>query len=124
MCIAAAPTIVLRKRILKSPAELRPSMTFTREQIRLRRLCVALDPVTLERLLAALPASGAAATATPRFDLTHILWYGGALIVIGAMTLFASLAFAQLGGGVLTRVAARLCRDLRGRRRGCSGARG
>jgi hypothetical protein len=27
----------------------------------------------------------------PRFDLVHLLWYAGALIVIGAMGLFTSL---------------------------------
>src|SRR5829696_3008665 len=81
-------------------------MTFTREQIRTAAASVALDLSSTERLLAALPASGApAAIEVPRFDLTHVLWYGGALIVIGAMSLFASLAFAQLGGGVLTAVA-------------------
>ena len=80
-------------------------MTFTREQIRAAADSVALDPSSTERLLAALPASGAPAALVPRFDLTHVLWYGGALIVIGAMSLFASLAFAQLGGGVLTAVA-------------------
>ncbi len=42
----------------------------------------------------------------PRFDLVHLLWYAGALIVIGAMGLFTSLAFATLGGGVLMPIAA------------------
>jgi hypothetical protein len=37
----------------------------------------------------------------PRFDLVHLLWYAGALIVIGAMGLFTTLAFAQLGGAAL-----------------------
>ncbi len=41
----------------------------------------------------------------PRFDLVHVLWYAGALIVIGAMGLFTTLAFARLGGGVLALVA-------------------
>ena len=42
----------------------------------------------------------------PRFDLVHVLWYAGALTVIGAMGLFTSLAFARLGGGVLALIAA------------------
>jgi hypothetical protein len=42
----------------------------------------------------------------PRFDLVHVLWYAGALIVIGAMGLFTSLAFAALGGAVLAPIAA------------------
>ncbi len=37
----------------------------------------------------------------PRFDLAHLLWYTGALIVIGAMGLFSSLAFSEWGGGAL-----------------------
>jgi hypothetical protein len=41
----------------------------------------------------------------PRFDLVHVLWYAGALIVIGAMGLFANLALARLGGGALAVIA-------------------
>jgi hypothetical protein len=41
----------------------------------------------------------------PRFDLVHLLWYAGALIVISAMGLFATLAFAQLGGAALAVIA-------------------
>ena len=37
-----------------------------------------------------------------RFDISHLLWYAGALIVIGAMTLFTSLAFDQAGPTALT----------------------
>ncbi|HVI87896.1 MAG TPA: hypothetical protein VM659_06310 [Dongiaceae bacterium] len=37
-----------------------------------------------------------------RFDLTHLFWYAGALIVIGAMGLFSTLAFEQMGGKALT----------------------
>jgi len=51
-------------------------------------------------------ASGEGATqvaaAKPRFDLTHLFWYAGALIVIGAMGLFTTLAFEQMGGKALT----------------------
>jgi hypothetical protein len=35
----------------------------------------------------------------------HLLWYAGALIVIGAMGLFSTLAFARLGGGALAAIA-------------------
>jgi hypothetical protein len=41
----------------------------------------------------------------PRFDLVHVLWYAGALIIISAMGLFTTLAFAQLGGGALVVIA-------------------
>lgn len=35
------------------------------------------------------------------FDLAHVLWYAGALIVIGAMGLFSTVAFSQMGAGAL-----------------------
>jgi hypothetical protein len=41
----------------------------------------------------------------PRFDLVHLLWYAGALIAIGAMGWFTTLAFATLGGDVLAVIA-------------------
>lgn len=50
-------------------------------------------------------AAAPAAVVRPRFDLVHLLWYAGALIVIGAMGLFATLAFARLGGGALATMA-------------------
>jgi len=43
--------------------------------------------------------------AVPRFDLTHLFWYAGALIVIGAMGLFSTLAFDQMGGKALVATA-------------------
>jgi hypothetical protein len=39
---------------------------------------------------------------SPRFDLTHVLWYVGALIIIGAMGLFTNDAFNRMGGWALT----------------------
>ena len=48
---------------------------------------------------------GEAPDLRPRFDLVHLLWYAGALIVIGAMGLFTTLAFARLGGGTLALIA-------------------
>jgi hypothetical protein len=62
----------------------------------------SVEPAALDRLLTALGSEAPPAMVPPRFDLTHLLWYGGALIILGAMTLFATLAFAQLGGGALT----------------------
>lgn len=35
------------------------------------------------------------------FDLTHVLWYGGALIVMAAMGLFSTAAFDMMGGWAL-----------------------
>jgi hypothetical protein len=45
------------------------------------------------------PASG------PKFDVVHLLWYAGTLIVISAMGLFSTLAFSAIGGGALTATA-------------------
>jgi hypothetical protein len=65
-----------------------------------------ISTTDLERLLAFLsgdeagePASGAGPA---KFDAAHLLWYAGALIVIGAMGLFSTVAFSQMGGGALT----------------------
>ncbi|HEY0328690.1 MAG TPA: hypothetical protein VGC77_06270 [Rhodopseudomonas sp.] len=44
----------------------------------------------------AAPGSGA-----PRFDIVHLLWYAGALVVISAMGLFSTLAFSRMGGPAL-----------------------
>lgn len=43
----------------------------------------------------------ASSTTAPRFDLTHVLWYAGALIVMGAMGLFTNEAFNRMGGWAL-----------------------
>lgn len=43
-----------------------------------------------------------APSTAPRFDAVHMLWYAGALIVMGAMGLFSTLAFSQMGGKALT----------------------
>jgi hypothetical protein len=53
-------------------------------------------------------ASPSAARLTPveaeksRFDVTHVLWYAGALIVMTAMGVFSTTAFAAMGGKALT----------------------
>lgn len=63
----------------------------------------------LDRLVAFLEARGLGAPAIPvatkRFDFSHVLWYAGALIVIGALGLFSTLAFDQMGGKALTATA-------------------
>jgi hypothetical protein len=41
----------------------------------------------------------------PVFDAAHLLWYAGALIVIGAMGIFSTLAYSQMGGRALTMTA-------------------
>lgn len=39
-----------------------------------------------------------------RFDLAHVLWYAGALLIMGAMSWFTTLGFATMGGGFLAGV--------------------
>lgn len=46
----------------------------------------------LFNFLKALPSTG------PRFDFTHVLYYMGGLIAIGAMTLFMNLGWERFGG--------------------------
>lgn len=46
-------------------------------------------------------ASAGSNTPLVRFDITHLLWYTGALIVIGSMGLFSTLAFSTWGGDAL-----------------------
>lgn len=57
-------------------------------------------------LAARAPAADARPAGAPdtrrRFDAVHLLWYGGALIVMSAMGLFSTVAFAAMGGVALT----------------------
>ena len=46
-------------------------------------------------------AASAEFAAGPRFDLAHTRWYFGALIVLSAMGMFSTIAFASLGPGAL-----------------------
>ena len=48
-----------------------------------------------------LATAPAPASAKPKFDLAHMLWYAGALLIIGAMTWFTTLGFSLMGGGFL-----------------------
>lgn len=65
-----------------------------------------LTTAQLDSLLAFLSTRASDAPAAgPKFDIVHVLWYAGALIVIGAMGLFSTLAFSQMGGQALTATA-------------------
>jgi hypothetical protein len=64
-----------------------------------------LERQQLDALTAFLQARQPSHAAPPRFDLSHLFWYAGALIVIGAMGLFTTLAFDQMGGKALTATA-------------------
>ncbi len=68
-----------------------------------------IDAATFERLagfLAARPAAPPPPGRTPRFDFVHVLWYAGALIVLGAMGMFSTMAFGLWGDGALLATAA------------------
>ncbi|MGA2793836.1 MAG: hypothetical protein ABSE69_09910 [Roseiarcus sp.] len=70
-----------------------------------------IDAGARDRLVAfarnrASPATEEAPSApAPKFDVSHVLWYAGALIVISAMGLFSTAAFNALGGYALTTTA-------------------
>lgn len=85
-------------------------MQFTEHDLRAAVAAGVLDADRLGRLLDFLDARQAAAlavaaTAAPQFDLAHLLWYAGALIVLSAMGLFSTLAFSAMGGPALTATA-------------------
>jgi hypothetical protein len=46
--------------------------------------------------------AGQAPSVLPKFNLTHLLWYAGALMIIGAMGVFTNEAFNRMGGWALT----------------------
>src|SRR5690348_14864861 len=60
-----------------------------------------VDAAQAERIWAHLDAREAI-DPRPRFDLMHLLWYAGALIVIAAMGLFTNEAWSRFGGVALT----------------------
>src|SRR5215468_9534505 len=88
----------------------RISMQFSEHDLRAAVTAGVLDANGLSRLLdflatrqSSVPRIGA--TPAPQFDLAHLLWYAGALIVISAMGLFSTLAFSSMGGFALTATA-------------------
>jgi len=82
-------------------------MPYSANDLRVAADAGVISAPDLERLLAFLArgeageqAGGAGPAA--RFDVANLLWYAGALIVIGAMGLFSTVAFSQMGGRALT----------------------
>jgi hypothetical protein len=89
-------------------------MSFSEEDVRTAGKAIALSDEQVDGLLAVLRARQAPGEPAPlpqtadlriRFDLVHLLWYAGALIVIGAMGLFTTLAFEAMGGAALATTA-------------------
>ncbi|MCC3244155.1 hypothetical protein LG047_02260 [Methylocystis sp. WRRC1] len=63
-----------------------------------------IDAETFERLLRFLAARASAhapAHQAPRYDFVNLLWYAGALIVLGAMGMFSTTAFGLWGDKAL-----------------------
>jgi hypothetical protein len=80
-------------------------MSYTERDLRAASEAGVLDSGQLDRLLDFLrqrQQPGSPEPAAPSFDVAHLLWYAGALIVMTAMGLFSTLAFAQMGGTALT----------------------
>ena len=70
---------------------------FTRADLEAAVAAGVLDRSTLDRLLDFLSRQAPApVTPAARFDLSHLLWYAGALIVMASMGLFSTLAFTSV----------------------------
>lgn len=74
---------------------------FTTEDLGAALEAGVIDAAAHERLAHFLAERGAAAETAPRFDVVNVLWHTGALIVIGAMSLFSTTAFGLWGPGAL-----------------------
>lgn len=79
-------------------------MPYSESDLRLAANAGAISVPDLERLLAFLTVRSPSNPAAPgaKFDLAHLFWYAGALIVIGAMGIFSTVAFSKMGGSALT----------------------
>lgn len=80
-------------------------MTYSKTDLQAASEAGIISAGQLETLLAFLQSRGATAPSSPKFDVVHVLWYAGALIVMAAMGLFSTLAFSQMGGQALTATA-------------------
>ena len=78
------------------------ALRFSVADVRRAASASGLDGAQADRLVEALGASPSASAPAPRFDLIHLLWYAGAIIVIASMGLFSTLAFSAMGGPALT----------------------
>jgi hypothetical protein len=72
----------------------------TLDDIAAAREAGGIDPDTFDRLVRFL-ATREPAGSPPRYDVVNVLWYAGALIVLGAMGVFSTLAFSLWGDSSL-----------------------
>ena len=79
-------------------------MTYSEGDLRIAASAGVIGATDLERLLAFLSKRSPLNAAAPaaKFDVARLFWYAGALIVIGAMGIFSTVAFSQIGGRALT----------------------
>ncbi|KIZ34033.1 MULTISPECIES: hypothetical protein [Rhodopseudomonas] len=80
-------------------------MQISKDDVRAAAQAGLIAPDQLAPLLAFLAARQAGGASGPRFDMVHLLWYAGTLLVISAMGLFSTLAFSAMGGAALTATA-------------------
>jgi hypothetical protein len=81
-------------------------MRYSDDDLRAAAAAGTITPDQLEALLAFLTTrQPERPVSASKFDVVHLLWYMGALIVISAMGLFSTLAFSQMGGPALTIIA-------------------
>jgi hypothetical protein len=81
-------------------------MRYSSDDLRAAAAAGAINSSQLEPLLAFLAArQPSEPVVAPKFDVVHVLWYMGALVVITAMGLFSTLAFSQMGGQALAATA-------------------
>ena len=81
-------------------------MRYSSDDLRAAVAAGVINPGQLDPLLTFLatrPPAGP--VSAPKFDVVHLLWYMGALVVITAMGLFSTLAFSQMGGQALAATA-------------------
>jgi hypothetical protein len=81
-------------------------MRHSSDDLRAAAAAGAINSSQLEALFAFLATrQPGAPMSAPKFDVVHLLWYMGALVVISAMGLFSTLAFTKMGGPALAATA-------------------
>jgi len=81
-------------------------MAYSIDDLKAAAAAGILSTDDLARLTAFLTNRHSATAPARSFDVAHLLWYAGALIVMSAMGLFSTLAFSQIGGWALAVTAA------------------
>ncbi len=81
-------------------------MNYSENDLRAAKVAGIIGADDAEKLIAFLAKRQSTAPSSsvpiPAFDAAHLLWYAGALIVMGAMGIFSTLAYSQMGGRALT----------------------